>query len=159
VVNNLFASSDATNRDTILTNLSLMRCIHDKLVRKTCSHPCCAFNIPGVIKLGVGCSARPTQAFRGKRCGTALLARSVPGHRQRLELLRTEDFHGMLPSNDESLVISNHLRNIIRKLMDDCEENDNGDTATMTMTVMRMITCLATTGHSCCCPLSRTLGR
>ena len=62
------------------------------------------------------------------RCGTALLARSVPGHRQRLELLRTEDFHGMLPSNDESLVISAHLRIIIHKLMDDYEDDDNDDT-------------------------------
>ena len=62
------------------------------------------------------------------RCGTALLARSVPGHRQRLELLRTEDFHGMLPSNEESLVIGDHLRIIIRKLMNDCEENYNCDT-------------------------------
>ena len=74
----------------------------------------------------------------------------------------------MLPSNDESLVISDHLRSSIRKLMDDSSENDNGDTGDtddddepMMMTVMRMIcpTCLATTGHSCCCTLSRTLGR
>ena len=34
----------------------------------------------------------------------------------------------MLPSNDESLVISDHLRSSIRKLMDDSSENDNGDT-------------------------------
>jgi len=70
-----------------------------------------------------------SEASAALRHGSAgPLSPRAGGHRQRLELLRTEDFHGMLPSNDESLVISDHLRNIIHKLMDDYEENDNDDT-------------------------------